>query len=169
MFAFRVLAMPRAGSTWVSNWLSSGLSICWHDPMEWASPEQIEDWARLQPRPAGISCTMGWLYADWKPQVPTILLDRPQAAVNASLAARGLPELPGWVFERWQRLTFPRVTLDDLFEVERARAVHALLLPTVPFDLARWQELKRMNVQPSEAELGRLRKIVADYNSRNVA
>jgi hypothetical protein len=59
------------------------------------------------------------------------------------------------------------VTLHDLLNEERAREIHAKLLPGVPFDLARYQELCRMNVQPSEAELVRMRAYIAHYNSLN--
>ena len=166
-FAFCVFSLPRAGSTWVSNWLSSGSSICWHDPIATAGPKEIEHWASWQDRPAGICCTGTWLDASWRPQVPILLLERDRDAVNRAMTAKGLPELPGWVFERWAELPYDRVTLPQLMNERIARRVHSKLLPSLAFDLARYHELQRMNVQPSEQELQAVRAAVAHYNSRN--
>lgn len=167
MFAFAVFALPRSGSTWLSNWLTTDQSICWHDPAEWALPEEVEAWGNATDKQAGICCTGMWLLAPWRPSVPTLKLTRPRGLVNASMAAKGLPELPDEAFDLFDALPYPSVSLVDLLNPVRAHDVQHFLLPDVPFDLGRHQELSRMNIQPSERELERIRGYVKSYNSAN--
>jgi hypothetical protein len=159
--AFRVFGLPRSGTTWVANWLTTHDSICWHDPCEWATPGDVEQWARCQRRPAGICCTGLWLHRSWRPEVPTLLLDRPREEVQRSMVAKGLPELPGWALDAWDDLPFERVTLLDLLDEDNAARAHGYLLPTVVFDRQRHAELAKMKIEPSDRELSRVRSRIA--------
>lgn len=157
MIRFRVFGLPRSGTTWAANWLTTDASICWHDPCEWAVPPDIDAWAKQQQRIPGISCTGSWLHPDWTPDAPTICLTRDPPAVQASLRRVGLPEIPHHLFHRFADLPYPFYTLADLLDPDMARTIWAKLLPTLPFDAQRHAELSKMNIQPCEHELGRIR------------
>jgi hypothetical protein len=159
--AFRVYGLPRSGTTWASNWLTTDHSLCWHDPCESAYPGDIERWAARQPRLPGISCTGSWHYRDWAPEVPTICLDRPYAEILASLERLGLPGFSEGVYSLFQALPFPRYTLADMLNPVIAKEIWTRLLPSVPFDQERHWELAKMNVQPSSNEIARIARTCA--------
>ncbi len=160
--SFRVYGLPRSGTTWVANWLTTDRTLCWHDPIEWATPADIEAWAaQQQPRRAGISCTGTWLH-DWHSYAPTILLDRPIDAVRASLARNGLPPLPDWAIQRFRALPFLRVELRDLLQPGYAQDVWEYLLPGLPFDASRHEQLRKMQIQPSATEMARIRNAITE-------
>lgn len=157
MFAFRIFALPRSGSTWVANWLTDGRSLCWHDPCEWAYPEDIERWAAGFSMPAGICCTGSWVH-DWPlPAVPTFALERPVGEVQDSLQRLGLPRLPERLLEAFAALPYPRVTLERLLDPEGASELYRTILPGLQFDKLRHGWLAKMNVQPSVAEIDRVK------------
>ena len=161
MIAFRVYGLPRSGTTWAANWLTTGQTLCWHDPIEWALPADIEEWAERQPAKAGISCTGTWL-RDWPSDAPTILLDRPTDEVQESLVRNGLPPLPDWAIMRFRSLPFRRVELRELLQPGMAQEVWEYLLPGVPFDAARHEQLRKMQIQPSAAEMQRIRNAITE-------
>jgi hypothetical protein len=153
--AFRVFGLPRSGTTWMSNWLTTNDSICWHNPVFFAGVPGIEQWAAKQDVPAGISCTGTWLASGLDPDVPTICLTRELADIQASLAAIGLCPYPQEWYDMFMALPYEQWRMDELMEQEGARRVHHYLLPGVPFNLARWQELKRMAIQTERGEVTR--------------
>lgn len=161
MIKFRVFGLPRSGTSWVANWLSSGKLLCVHDPYEWCrSYNDYHNWE--QTTSCGISCTGGWLFDGWLLDVPTILLERPIAEVQASLLKLGLPILRKDQIDRWHSLPWERVTLQQLMDPDRARDIWTFLRKH-HFDLARHAQLRKFNVTPSidvikqiKAELGAL-------------
>lgn len=161
MIAFRVYGLPRSGTTWVANWLTTDKSLCWHDPVEWALPADILEWSARQTKRAGISCTGTWL-RDWPSEAPTLLLDRNTDAVQESLVHNGLPPLPDWVFARFRSLPFRRVELRELLQPGYAEEVWEYLLPGLPFDASRHEQLRKMQIQPSVAEMQRIRNAITE-------
>lgn len=160
MLSYRVFGLPRSGTTWVANWLTTDRATCWHDPCEWALPYDVERWAERREN-AGISCTGLWLLHAWDPGVPTLCLDRCPDEVQESLAKAGLPLLPEVVFDLWDALPFRKIALAELLEPSRAEEVQRFLLPELPFNCDRHAQLARMNVQPSALELDRVRSAIA--------
>ncbi len=161
MLSFRVFGLPRSGTTWAANWLTTNESICWHDPCEWAGPCEVEAWARDRLN-AGISCTGLWLRDDWRTDVPTLFLLRDPEEVQRSLQRVGIPPLPAEVFERFDAAVAGGqcVTLQQLLDPDVAERVQDYLLPTIQFNRERHAQLARMNVQPSAAELARVRAAI---------
>jgi hypothetical protein len=161
MLKFRVFGLPRSGTTWVANWLTTAGALCLHDPCEMWGASELEQWAKKQDRDIGVSDTWLWMDPTWeRDDYPTILMVRDPAAIQASLDRRWLPRLSGHVLTAFDRLTWPRFELRDLFDPMVAMTVQATLLPGTTFDRRRHAELVKMNVQPSAAECERARKVL---------
>jgi hypothetical protein len=158
--AYRIFSLPRSGSSWVANWLTDNRTICWHDPCEWAFPSDIERWAAGMSLPAGICCTGSWVHSDWVPAVPTFMLVRPVSEVQESLQRIGLPPLPDKLIDEFEALPFPRVSLKKLLTKKGAEELFRSILPGMPFDWARHACLVKMNVQPTAAEIDRVKAAI---------
>lgn len=142
---FIVLGLPRSGTTWAANWLTTDQSLCLHDPFAGALPEH---WPHDHRR-RGISCTAAYLMPRWLAlhRCPVVVIERDPAACAASLARIGLG-LP----ERLQRalaaVQAPRVAFEDLWVERRAQALWKRLLPGVAFDAVRYRQLREMRIEP---------------------
>lgn len=143
--SFIVLGLPRSGTTWLANWLTTDRSLCLHDPFALGTPEY---WPRDE-RPLGISCTGAYLFPRWlaQQQCPMAIIERDPGACDASLARMGLgntehlrhalANTPG---RRW--------AFDDLWNESTACELWGYLLPRTPFDAIRYRLLRHMQVQP---------------------
>src|SRR5437773_11222101 len=93
-----VLGMPRSGTAWAANWLSTDHTLCYHDPLwhrYYTELDEIESTKRL-----GVACTGLALFPDFVNGHPArkVILRRPIGEVNASLTAMGTEPLAArWV------------------------------------------------------------------------
>jgi hypothetical protein len=138
---FIVLGLPRSGTTWLANWLTTDLTLCLHDPFADSMPNK---WPR-DGRRLGISCTGAYLMPDWLAQqhCPVAVIERDPADCAASLGAdvSGLKSALDAVHaRRWQ--------FDALWREGSALALWRYLVPGVPFDKLRYRLLREMQVQP---------------------
>lgn len=145
MIDFIVLGLPRSGTTWLANWLTTESSLCLHDPFALGTPER---WPR-DDRRFGISCTGAYLFPRWlgQQQCPIAVIERDADACDASLARMGmgntkhlhraLASAPG---RRW--------AFGDLWNESAARELWQHLLPAIPFDALRYRVLQAIQVQP---------------------
>lgn len=141
---FIVVGMPRSGTTWISNWLTTDRTFCMHDPFAQGLPR---DWERDQ-RKFGISCTLSHALNGWLDEFhcPVAIIERTATDRNDSLVKAGLtamPEHPNFGKVKGRRFAF-----DDLWDEEKAEAFWSYLLPAEPFDALRYRQLVRMQVQP---------------------
>lgn len=145
---FIVLGLPRSGTTWLANWLTTDRSLCLHDPFSTALPEHWDAGLKR----LGISCTGSYLLPKWlaAQDCPIAVITRDHAACDASLAAMGLPPTtdpsllaiaPG---RRWR--------FEDIWNEDTARELWAFLLPGIAFDAARYRLLREMRVEPKQWE-----------------
>lgn len=141
---FIVIGLPRSGTTWLANWLTTDRSLCLHDPFN-ALPEQWPQDGRRR----GISCTGAYLLPKWlgAQNCAVAVIERDPEACAASLAAAGLPGLDGLPAalavadgRRWK--------FADLWDEDKARELWAFLLPDVPFDALRYRLLRDMRIEP---------------------
>lgn len=139
---FAVLGLPRSGTTWAANWLTSGEVICHHDPLETTQPEALFD------LDGGIACTGLWLRPDLVARLscPIVCLWRDPRQVNESLLRIGLGEMPAWSVEQFRSTPGHWFAYEDLF-TDRAREIWSVLRDD-PFDADRHAALVRLNVQP---------------------
>lgn len=143
MISFMVLGLPRSGTAWAANWLTTDRSLCLHEPLfehHYSDLDGIETDKVL-----GISCTGSSMFRSWVNGHPArkVILHRDRAEVDASLARIGMDPVP------------PSVNLDgidglhvhwlDLFE--RPDRVWNLVFPGWRMDVERHAMLRRLRVQ----------------------
>lgn len=142
---FALLALPRSGTTWASNWLSDGGVLCHHDPLAWAAPDELFE------MDDGIACTGLYLRPDLIKRLdcPVVCLWREPAEVNASLARIGMPSMPPWAVERLRAVKGNWFEYRALFDA-RAHRIWKILRGD-GFSPERHRALVKMNVQPQYA------------------
>ncbi len=155
--SFAVVGHPRSGTTWASNWLTTGATLCLHDPLLTHSVDQLRE-LRL-PRPWGISCTVLMFLPDELATLTRriVVLQRPLAECNASLRRVGLDTLLPDAAQsadlspaRLRPGRFDALEIDHqgLFAAAVAERAWRHLLPGVAFDALRHAELCRYDIQP---------------------
>lgn len=147
-----VIGLPRSGTTWAANWLTTGETFCAHDPL-WEVHYEDLDAAipmRAGNRMPGIACTGLWRWADWLNRHPArkLILRRDIAAVRTSLRAIGLPVPDRTATAALDRIDGKHVAFDHLFDTDRAEPLWSFLTDGLPFDGDRHRELAQMNIQP---------------------
>lgn len=146
MLEFMVLSAPRSASTWVANWLTTGTTLCLHDPILEHRPEELDAYAC--DRRLGIACTGLPLLPDWvnRHAARKVIVHRDLGEVNNSLESCGLTRLS----QRWDgvldRLHGFHVYYTDLFQAESAAAIADAL--DIGFDRVRHAQLVAMHVEP---------------------
>lgn len=142
---FIVLGLPRSGTTWLANWLTTDKSLCLHDPWAQGKPET---WPR-DCRKFGISCTGSYLLPAWLAQqdCPVAIIERDPTACDASLWEIGFPDT-GDMRSYLDRVNGRRWKFEDVWEEEGAAELWSFLLPGIAFDAIRYRQLRLMQVQP---------------------
>jgi hypothetical protein len=144
---FIVLGLPRSGTTWLANWLTTDKSLCLHDPFAKSLPETWDAGSKR----LGISCTGAYLMPGWLclQDCPVALIERNPEDCDASLHRMGLGTT--WPLRTaFKRADGRRWRFDDLWDEDKARELWAFLLPGLPFDTARYRLLKDMHIEPRE-------------------
>ena len=150
MLDFLVFGLPRCGTTWTANWLTTGQTICIHDALAYAHPVALDELADTMPGVYGISCSASWLFSDWREShsAPVLLLSRPLAEIRASCRAVGLEELPANVYDMFMSIDGMLLDYRQLFDEGAAREAWQHLLPDIPFDPLRHHLLSLMKIEP---------------------
>lgn len=153
MLDFIIVALPRSGTTWAANWLTTGESYCVHDPMWETHYDDLDRTVRRKAgdRPlAGISCTGLWRWAEWINAHPArkLVLRRDTAEIDKSLAALGLPTLPPEAKPALDSILAPSADYRELFDPVKAERLWNYLTGRQPFDQARHAELCKMRIEP---------------------
>lgn len=145
--AFMVLAYPRSGTTWLANWLTTDRSLCLHDPLAYAMPQ---DWP-VDARVRGISCTGSYLLPEWLQgyRCPIAVIERDRRDCDASLAALDLPAYGDVATAALDDVNGRRFAFAALWDEAEAAKLWAYLLPQIPFDAIRYRLLRDMQVQPT--------------------
>lgn len=136
-----VIGLPRSGTAWASNWLTTEHSLCHHDPEIRFSMDALD--AMESPRTMGIASTSAWLSVGWVNAHPAkkVILHRDPEQIADSIERMGFspmtfPSLEGihGLHLHWTALwENPRVIWDHLM--------------ASPFDAERHALLKELNVQ----------------------
>lgn len=149
MMDFIVTGLPRSGTTWVANWLTTDDTMCIHDPLYKYGLDQldtIETNKRL-----GISCTGIWRFPKFLKAHPArkLIIHRLLDEVNDSLANEmGVPTIGEADAESLSSIYGMHVFFPDLFNPVIAKEIYEYLLEK-PFDAERYTYLVEMNVQPN--------------------
>lgn len=145
-----VIGLPRSGTTWAANFLSTDDCLVVHDPL---NHTHYSDWGAFD----AVSCTGIWRWPAWvnAQQCPKIILERDEAEVMSALERAGaggiiqagdsrrLHAIGGGYHMHWRRL----------FDPAFAKLIWSLAHPGRPFPALRHRELCNMNVQPKLGDI----------------
>lgn len=142
---FIVVALPRSGTTWLSNLLTTERSLCIHDPFYYGEPETWPHDGRRR----GICCTVAYVIPGFIESCacPVVVLERDPADCDKSMAALGWPATT-LVLDKFNALPWPRVPFADLWDEDKVQLLWDYLLPGLIFDRIRYRLLRDMQVQP---------------------
>jgi hypothetical protein len=145
---FLVLGLPRSGTTWLANWLTSAGALCLHDPFARLLPEDVEA-QRPDGQRLGVSCTGAFMLPSWIAQqdCPTAIIERDPAACDRSLSKIRLPAA-SYLRPALDATAGRRWAFADLWDEDRAAELWAFLRPDAPFDSPRYRLLRAMRVEP---------------------
>lgn len=138
-----LLGMPRSGTTWASNWLTTDTTLCLHDPLFQYHYDELD--SIESDKTLGVSCSGLFLFPDWVNAHPArkVIVHRDIAEIGASLERIGLPAT-AWATSL-DRLSGIHVHWTKLFDAPHF--IYEYLLQR-PFDTERHALLKAINVQP---------------------
>lgn len=155
MINFMVLGGPRSATTWLANLLTTDSTLCLHDPLLEHKPPQLDSMIipgkRIGIADTAAMCNPGWV---WAHSAKKVILWRDPAEMNVSLRTLGLQEIPP---EKYTKLiqaaprgvqTYP---WQSVFTAPVAGAICRFF--DVPFCRWRFEELKKMNIQPQFTRL----------------
>lgn len=146
MLDFAVVGLPRSGTTWLANWLTTDRSLCLHDPFSIGLPAT---WPRDHRR-FGIACTGAyWAMPKVLEGATVVVIERDPRDCEASVTALGFPAgLMGELQASLSQTAGYRFRFDDLWIEDEARKLWDVLMPSHPFDVLRYRLLAQMQVQP---------------------
>ena len=146
MIEFMVLALPRSGTTWASNWLTTEATTCIHDPLFNYRHDELD--SIVSQKSLGISCTALGFYADFVNKHPArkVILRRDLSEINSSLVGIGLTDMPEGSDRVMEKIDGMHVHWTDLFD--KPKSIYEFLLQK-PFDEERHSQLKLMEIQPN--------------------
>ncbi|MFV0533014.1 MAG: hypothetical protein ACK5MR_05095, partial [Cumulibacter sp.] len=146
MLDFMVIGLPRSGTTWAAQWLTTAHSFCLHDPLYLCHYSELDSYAdrvSIGRKTVGVSCTALWRWPQFVSSHPArkVIIHRDIRDINSSLKLLGFPamterdalslyDLPGLHFQ-----------YADLFCESSAAAIWDYLVPGVKFDPARYHIL----------------------------
>ena len=166
MLEFIVTGMPRSGTTWVSNWLTTDNTLCIHDPVYKYKLDELD--AIKTNKKLGISCTGMWRFNDFLKSHPSkkIIIHRDINEINDSLANEmGVPTVTEAEVESLWNIQGIHVSFLDLFNPIIAKDIYEYLLEK-PFDSERHSYLIEINVQPNFGKLIFDKAALDDFRQR---
>lgn len=151
MIEFMVIAVPRSGTTWAANWLTTEATLCVHDPLLRMKRERLDEIESS--KLLGISDTSLYQFPEVLNAHPArkVILRRSLYEVNDSLEALGvLPLSVTDTTRALDRIQGLHAVWTDLFDPNKAQMLYGHLLQR-PFDFERHYELTKMQIQPEFA------------------
>jgi len=144
MIRFMVIGLPRSGTAWAANWLTTDTSLCLHDPLferHYSELDAINSRKRL-----GVSCTGLFNWPDWLNAHPArkIVLHRPLREINESLEQCGLANMDEEAVRKLERVNGRHFDWRAIFD--DPATIYEYLIEK-PFDPERHAELVKLNVQ----------------------
>ena len=153
MIDFFVTGLPRSGTTWVANWLTTDTTLCIHDPLYKYQVEELDSLKTT--KRLGISCTGIWRLPKFLSAHPAkkLILHRDLAEVNDSLKNEmNVPIITEEEAATINDIIGVHVNYTDLFDPIAAKNIYETLLEK-PFDAERHAYLVEINVQPNFGNL----------------
>lgn len=159
MLDFMVIGLPRSGTTWAANWLTTNTTFCLHDPLykahykDWDSNE-VHFPTNKKYQAVGISCTGIWRWVNWVNAHPAkkIILARPFREVQDSLEKAGFSSLEDDAPEILAKINAPKILYTDLFDPYKAELLWEYIIGS-GFCQYRHKMLAEMILQPENKKV----------------
>lgn len=158
MIDFMVLALPRSGSAWVANLLTTDTSLCIHES---AMDYHTTDLDAMEYNGTlGIAETSAFIRVDELNlhSAKKLIIDRPFDDINKSIAELGFKAMPSYSADLMIQLKGYRIAYKDLFNYEIMSEAYYYLLRK-ELNQERHKMLCQMNIQ-NTAAIERVRGIV---------
>lgn len=165
MIEFMVIGLPRSGTTWLSNWLTTDTTLCLHDPTASYTLPDLD--ALTSTKTLGIADTALALNPKWvnDHSARKLVLIRDHEEINESLANAGLPLLDPILSKRLLEIKAPHILFQDLFNPATAQKIYEYLT-LKPFDAERHKYLTELNVQTKDGAVEMSMPILRDFIER---
>ncbi|CAB4121183.1 hypothetical protein UFOVP154_42 [uncultured Caudovirales phage] len=143
MIEFMVIGLPRSGTTWAANWLTTDERLCLHDPLAYCHHTELD--AIKYEGSLGLSCTAIGAFPEWLNDHPAskVILHRDPVEVIASLDKIGMH---GYQPIDLDKINGLHVEWTDLFNAPDRIYRHLFGKVCNKF---RHAQLVQMNVQPA--------------------
>lgn len=156
---FIITGLPRSGTTWVSNWLTTDKSLCVHDPLNFAHYEDIESSPLLADENKryvrrGICCTAAYNFPEWVNgyRCQKAVITRDIAAVRKSFHKSEIGALDHYAEAKLALIKAPRIKYEDLFNPMCAKVFWDHIMDPkdswLEFDITRHMLLSQMKIEP---------------------
>lgn len=151
MIDFIVVSLPRCGTTWAANWLTTDNTVCLHDALAYQTFYEVDSEYKTSKK-LGISDTGVFMYGDKLNKHPAkkVILHRDIEEINESLANIYLQPMPEEFVYKLNEIDGLHVHYTDLFN--NPKPIWDYLIGT-EFDEERHNILKQMQIQPEFAAL----------------
>jgi len=143
MIDFAVIALPRSGTAWAANFLTTDQSLCLHDPLADMPLDELKQHA------GGISCTAIWMHPEFVYDniKRWVILERDISEVNQYALDVGYPPINESAINMFRQLRGPRMSYKSLFAESSARDIFEYLLPEHKFDASRHKLLASLTIE----------------------
>ena len=158
MIDFMVLALPRSGTAWIANLLTTDTSLCIHEAFMDHSINDLD--TRSYDGMLGIAETSAFTKVDEINQhsAKKLIIDRPFDDINNSIAELGFKAMPSYLADLMIQLKGYRIAFKDLFNYDiMAEAYYYLLRKEL--NQERHRMLCQMNIENTVA-IERVRGLV---------
>lgn len=150
MLDFMVIGQPRSGTTWASNWFTTDLIHCVHDPLY---TTHYTDWDKefsFYDKISGVSCTGIWRWPDWvnEHRSKKLIIHRDLQEIEQSMRELGLPIHD--LEDAEQKLLSIRgihIQMEELFDPAEAHLIWSLMTD-IQFNKERHKALVDIEMQP---------------------
>lgn len=155
MISFMVLGGPRSATTWLANLLTTDSTLCLHDPLL-EHKAHLLDQMTIPGKRLGMADTSAMIWPEWVWPHPAkkIILYRNPDEMNTALRALGLREIEPANYAKWIKAA-PRgvevISWETVFDASMARRICRKF--DIPFCRWRFEELRKMNIQPQFTRL----------------
>lgn len=128
MIDFMVIALPRSGTAWTANLLTTDDSICLHESFLQFTIDQLDD--LHMPHKLGISETAGAFFPEEINKHPAkkLVITRPIHEINSSTQKLDMPELTEHAQSLLDDIDGYRIEYRNLFDYKEMRKAFEFLL-----------------------------------------
>ena len=125
MIDFIVVALPRSGTAWLANLLTTETTVCLHESFLHFSLQELEN----MPEHIGIAETSAAFFPKDVNNHPAkkLVVTRPIAEVNASAEKLGLPQLTDYAESLLNQIDGYTISYQDLFDYDKMNAAYRFL------------------------------------------